>query len=200
MKIKKIIIVFVLFITIPSSVFASSLVLDSIDINNIDKNLINELLNSIDEKTINDFKSSIDMNSIDTNSIDINSINENNIAEVYGKLSEALSDEQIEKLLLSSLSNTSTYDKINLLSKFLFSNNYFRIALFFLIMIAIYSIFITSIIFKKASKPSFGTLIPLYRDILHLQICNFSPWVLLLLLIPFIGWLALMAIAVLRKI
>ena len=71
--------------------------------------------------------------------------------------------------------------------------------LFALILISIYSIFITGLIFKKANKSSFITLIPIYRDIVHLKICNLSPWLLLLLFIPFIGWLMLVAVAIIAR-
>lgn len=90
----------------------------------------------------------------------------------------------IEELLSSIISDTSTKTKIDLVMKLVFSNFYTRFALFCLIVLAIYSIFITGIIFKKAGRKSFVTLIPLYRDIIHLKICHLSPWLLILLLIP----------------
>ena len=99
----------------------------------------------------------------------------------------------------SIINNTSTADKIKIVSKLVFSNKYVRTCFTVFIILAIYSVFVTGFIFRKASKPSFATCIPLYRDIIHLKICNFSPWVLLLLFVPVVGWLALLAIAIISK-
>ena len=105
----------------------------------------------------------------------------------------------IESILKSFIKNTSTADKVKIAFKLIFSNKFVRLLVAFFVVIGIYSIFITGYIFKKADKPSFATFIPLYRDIIHLKICNFSPWVLILLFIPIIGWLALIAISVISK-
>lgn len=105
----------------------------------------------------------------------------------------------IESILKSFIENTSTADKIKIMSKLIFSNKFVRLIIAFFVVIGIYSIFITGYIFKKADKPSFATFIPFYRDIVHLKICNFSPWVLILLFIPIIGWLALIAISIISK-
>lgn len=90
----------------------------------------------------------------------------------------------LEEIISAFLSDTSTKTKIDLAIKLIFSNFYTRFALFCLIVVAIYSIFITGIIFKKTGRKSFITLIPLYRDIIHLKICHLSPWLLILLFIP----------------
>ena len=106
----------------------------------------------------------------------------------------------IDDILKSVMQSTSTTDKIKIITKLLFSNGYFKLIFALIIVVAIYSIFITSYIFKKAGKPGYATVIPIYRDIIHLKICNFSPWLLLLIFVPIIGWLALASIAILRKI
>ncbi len=110
---------------------------------------------------------------------------------------EAISTSEIVEQVLD---NTSSADKIKIALKLLFSNENFRLLIIAGIVILAYSVYITGLIFKKADKPSFATVIPIYRDIIHLKICNFSPWVLILVFIPVIGWLALLAIAIIRKI
>ncbi len=97
------------------------------------------------------------------------------------------------------INNLSTFDKIKIAFKLMFAIEIVRWIFNCSIIIGIYSIVITGLIFKKAGKHGYATVIPLYRDIVHLKICNFSPWVLLLLLIPIIGWLALMAIAIISR-
>jgi len=104
-----------------------------------------------------------------------------------------------DAILKSAIKKTPTLDKIKIIFKLLFSNGFIRLLTAFIIVISIYSIFITSYIFKKAGKPAYATAIPVYRDIIHLKLCNFSPWLLLLVFIPLIGWLALAAIAVVGR-
>ena len=105
----------------------------------------------------------------------------------------------LEEILTTLLAETSLKTKLSIASKLLFSNRYVKIAMVILSIIAIYSIFITSFIFRKAGKQGFATLIPIYRDIIHLKICGLSPWLLLLVFIPVIGWLALMAVAIIGR-
>lgn len=105
----------------------------------------------------------------------------------------------LEEILTTLLAETSLKTKLSIASKLLFSNRYVKIAIVILVIIAIYSIFITSFIFHKAGKHGFATLIPIYRDIIHLKICGLSPWLLLLVFVPVIGWLALMAVAIIGR-
>ncbi len=149
----------------------------------INRNLLrisSKLFKSFDSKTIID----IAKNNIDTNKI----------LEDMGKSTGSLD------LIKATINNTTTSDKISIIFKLLFSNNFFKLLFALIIVSSVYSVFITSYIFKKANVPGFVTLIPIYRDLIHLKMCNFSPWVILLILVPIIGWLALMAIAVIRKI
>ena len=122
--------------------------------------------------------------------------NDLNLEEAIASSKEGASADSIIK---SALKKTSISKKIQILFKLIFSNGFFRLLFAFIFVISIYSIFITSYIFKKADKPSYATVIPIYRDIIHLRLCNFSPWLLILLFIPIIGWLALSAISVVGR-
>lgn len=122
--------------------------------------------------------------------------NDLNLEEAISTSKEGASADSIVK---SALKKTSTGEKIKIAFKLIFSNGFFRLLFAFIIVISIYSVFITSYIFKKADKPGFATAIPIYRDIIHLRLCNFSPWLLILVFIPLIGWLALAAIAVVGR-
>lgn len=104
-----------------------------------------------------------------------------------------------EDIISSVITNTSIQTKISIISKLLFANFYVRLLFLILIFLGIYSIFITGIIFKKAGKKSFATFIPIYRDILHLKICHLSPWLLILVFIPILGWLALASVAIIGR-
>lgn len=105
----------------------------------------------------------------------------------------------LEEILSTIMNETSMQAKINILLRLLFSIALVRIILIVLLIIAIYSIFITSFIFKKAGKHGFATLIPIYRNVVHLKVCGLSPWLLLLIFIPVLGWLMLFAVAIIGR-
>ncbi len=122
--------------------------------------------------------------------------NDLDIESVIANSKEGLSSNDIVK---KALKNTTTSEKIKIVFKLVFSNGYFRLLFALFIVLAIYSVIITSFIFKKAKKQPWATYIPIYRDIIHLKLCNFSPFVLILLFIPIVGWFALLAIGVVGK-
>lgn len=115
------------------------------------------------------------------------------ILEMY-KSGASLTD-----IISSIITETPLQTKVKIVFKLLFSNTYIRIAIFVLILVGIYSIFITALIFEKAGKQKFITLIPIYRDIVHLKVCGLSPWLLLLVFIPILGWIILMSIAIIAR-
>lgn len=245
-------------------------------IKNINVNDIN--LNSINDKKVDNLKdvlNSIDITKLDStavmenidkseiatgnlNSVNVNAINVNEVVDIYDKLSEVISNEEIadlikdnselledaglssgalsasetllrtfdsdavidivkndldinkllnmykngdslEKIIGSIISDTSLQTKISILTKLLFANFYVRLILVILIIVGIYSVFITYLIFGKAGKKNWATFIPIYRDIVHLKVCGLSPWLLLLSFIPILGWLMLMAIAIIGR-
>ena len=104
-----------------------------------------------------------------------------------------------EEIIEAVIENTSVTEKIQIGFKLLFSNSFFKLVFFLFVVIFIYSVIITAFLFKKAGKPWFATFIPIYRYGIYLRLYNFSPWLLLLLLVPIIGWLALIAISIVGK-
>lgn len=122
--------------------------------------------------------------------------NDLDIDNVIANSKEGLSSNDI---IRKAIKDTTTSEKIKIVSKLVFSNGYFRLLFALFIILGIYSVIITSFIFKKAKKQPWATYIPIYRDIIHLKLCNFSPFVLILLFIPIIGWFALLAIGVVGK-
>ena len=125
------------------------------------------LLNSIKAETIID---------IAENDLEIDEMIEKSKNDENFNLEEELKDKIIN--------DTSFLDIAKTTFKLLFSIVMVKAILVIFLIVSTYSIVITGLIFKKAGKHPWGTLIPLYRDIIHLKICGFTPWVLLLLLIP----------------
>ncbi len=105
----------------------------------------------------------------------------------------------LTEIMTSLVSETSPVTMAKIAFKILLSSFYFRIALFVFVLVSIYSIYITGLIFKKSGKHGFYTVIPILRDIIHLKVCNMSPWLLLLVFIPILGWLMLVSVAIIAR-
>ena len=53
-------------------------------------------------------------------------------------------------------------------------------------------------IFKKAGKPGWASIIPIYNSVVMFQICGMNPWLLLLAIIPFVNFVTAPILAILR--
>lgn len=95
--------------------------------------------------------------------------------------------------------NLTTKEKVNIALKLLFANKYFKIAVIIISILMIYSIILRWIIFSKAGKHGFAAIIPIYRDVVYFKICSISPWVILFILLPIIGWLILAVLKIVSK-
>ena len=87
--------------------------------------------------------------------------------------------------------NMSTREKVGLMVSIAWSANIIRIITRIVIILAIYRLFVRCFIYQKAKKRAWAVLIPIYKDVVMLQICGMSPWWLLLLLVPVVGWIIL---------
>ena len=63
----------------------------------------------------------------------------------------------------------------------------------------LYKIIIRGIIYKRAGKMFISTFIPFYRDAILFKICGYSPWIVLFLLVPVIGWIIYLVYKILMK-
>ena len=87
--------------------------------------------------------------------------------------------------------NMSTREKVGLMVSIAWSANIIRIITRIVIILAIYKLLVRCVIYKKAKKRAWAVLIPIYKDVVMLQICGMSSWWLLLLLVPVVGWIIL---------
>ena len=69
-------------------------------------------------------------------------------------------------------------------------------SLIFAAIVAIYMIVVMWKIFEKAGKPGWAALIPIYNTVVLFQICGLNPWLLLLALVPVVGYIAIAIIAI----
>jgi hypothetical protein len=75
----------------------------------------------------------------------------------------------------------------------------FLVYIAFLLVIAVISIVGMWKIFQKAGKPGWAAVVPIYNFIVLLEIVGRPTWFVLLLLagfIPFVGWIAVLAVSI----
>ena len=128
------------------------------------------------------------LNEILTENIDINDIEEQ-IQE--GSTPAEILDNVQQKM--------SVNDKISLGVDLFFAFWIVKVAIVVFIILAIYNIIIRWRIFSKARKHAWASLIPIYRDVVMYKVCGITPWVLLLLIVPVIGWFILAIINIYSK-
>ena len=107
-----------------------------------------------------------------------------NIDKVKEKLDNG---ESAEEILKDIQANMSTTKKASIAGKILLSNKTIKNVLTVVIIYAIIMIILKGLIFVKARKHFWATFIPVYRDGVLFNICGYSYWWLILLLIPSIG-------------
>lgn len=119
-----------------------------------------------------------------------------NMEEVKEKIDEGYTTSEIVEDVSKSL---STKEKINIAVKLLFANKIFKITSFVIIAVIIYSIILRWIIFNKAGEHGFAAIIPIYKDIVYFKVCGISPWVILLIIVPIIGWIILCILKIVSR-
>lgn len=90
-------------------------------------------------------------------------------------------------------------DKISLGLNVIMAFTAFKIIFWVIIILIIYNIIVRWRIYKKAGKHGWAAIVPIYRDVVMYKICDVTPWVLLLALIPVIGWFILLIINIYTK-
>ena len=136
---------------------------------------VEKVLNTVDEKTLNTV------------------LNKLNIDDAINELEEGAT---VLELIEKTANNMSTADKADLLLSIIGTANIIKKIGIALLVLFIYNILITCVIYKKAHKRAWAVFIPIYKDVVMLKICGMKLWWLLLLLIPVIGWLILWVVKV----
>ena len=94
---------------------------------------------------------------------------------------------------------TPTEKKIEIAIKLLLANQIFRVVMISIIILFLYSTILRWIIYRKAGKHGWASIVPLYRQIVIYQICGLSPWLMLLWFVPIFGWIAMFIIAIMKR-
>ena len=107
--------------------------------------------------------------------------------------------ENIQTIIKDITGDMTTAEKVNFVMDILLSAYVTKIIIIALIILFIYRTLLRCVIYKKAHKKAWAPFIPIYRNIVMLKICGMSPWWLLLLFVPIIGWLLLFVVNVASK-
>lgn len=119
-----------------------------------------------------------------------------NINEISQKLSNG---ESIQTIINDIMQSMTATEKVDLVVSILLSANIIRTVLIVLLVIFVYRTLLRCVIYKKARKHAWAPFIPIYRNVVMLKICGMSPWWLLLLLVPIVGWIGLWLVSVASK-
>lgn len=148
----------------------------NIDTSNI--NNINTVLRNFTSEQLNDILNKIDIDQV---------------------LNDMSSGSTLFDVVTKATSNLSVKDKAGLAWSILTTGKIFHIIITIIIIFEIYKLFTRCVIYKKAKRHAWAVLVPIYRDVTMLKICRMSPWWLLLLLVPIVGWALLWVVSVASK-
>lgn len=156
------------------------------DIANMVQENKKEIINKtgIDEETLNKGTSVLStLNTEETKKILREDLN---IEEIQEKLDNGYTVSQIVNDIQEQM---STAKKVSIATRLLLASSVVKTALAVLVLLILYKIMIRWIIFRKADEHGWASIIPIYNETTYLNVCGISPWWILILFIPVIGWL-----------
>ena len=85
------------------------------------------------------------------------------------------------------------------MAKLFLANKIVKTVIAIIILLFIYKTILRWIIYKKAGKHGWAAIVPVYRQIVLYQVCGLSPWLMLFWLVPIIGWLIMLVVAIMKR-
>lgn len=174
----------------------------------ITKNYSNEEIADMIEKNKEDIekKTGLKSESIDAGAKVLRTMDKEQVADILKeeKIVEKIAEKSEEgytpdEILTDVVSSTPTDKKVSILFKFILANKIVRLSIYVFGLLLIYKIILRWIIFKKAGKHGFAAIIPIYSEIIYFKVCKISPWVILFVLLPVIGWLILWILKIVSR-
>lgn len=104
-----------------------------------------------------------------------------------------------QELIQEITKKMTTTEKIDFVMTMLSSIHILKTILISILILFVYRTLLRCVIYKKAGKHAWAPFVPIYRNVVMLKICGMSPWWLLLLLIPVVGWVLLFVVSVASK-
>ena len=96
--------------------------------------------------------------------------------EIDQVLSEMEGGATLLQVIEKATSNMSATEKVNLMVSILWSANILRTIFIVIVIFEIYKILVRCVIYKKAGKHAWASIIPIYRNVVMLKICGMNPW------------------------
>lgn len=133
-----------------------------------------------------------------TDEKEIRKIIENDIdfEEIQEKIETGYRPEEILSSMVQEMPNEK---KVEIATKVVLSNKMVKTIVTVLIVLFVYGTILRWRIYTKAGKPGWAAIIPVYRQIVMYQVCGLSPWLMLLWLVPILGWLVMSVIAIMKR-
>lgn len=135
------------------------------------------------------------LNSIETTQLR-NIITQIDVDELSAKIKNGASTQEI---ILYVTENMTASEKIDFAMSIFTSAKTIKTILIVLLILFVYRTLLRCVIYKKAGKHAWAPFVPIYRNVVMLKICGMSPWWLLLLLVPVVGWILLFVVSVASK-
>ncbi len=199
--------------------------IDNIDINSVNLNKINidevisyyeenlsqnysndELANIIEENSDILIKKGVNPDLISSGTTILRTTDSNEVINIIkndlniDEIKEDLGNNYTTEKLINKVKEQMTPHKsMKIALKLLFTNYVFRFCLCICLILFLYNIIVTWIIYRKAGQQGWASLIPIYKEAVLLKICKFSPWLLLLIFIPILGWFVLYIIFIITN-
>lgn len=165
----------------------------------------NEIIDIIEQN-----KNELKENNVNTENINsvikiLKNIDTNNLRKILSQIdvdelaTKINNGESAQSILFDITGEMTTAEKVNFVVDILLAARNLKIILIILIILFIYRTLLRCVIYKKAGKKAWAPFVPIYRNVAMLKICGMSPWWLLLLLIPVVGWILLFIVSVASK-
>lgn len=122
--------------------------------------------------------------------------NDIDVEDIKQKIEKGYTPEQIVSSMVQEAPNEK---KVEIATKLLLSNRIVKTIMIVAVILFIYGTILRWRIYTKAGKPGWAAIVPVYRQIVMYQVCGLSAWLMLLWLVPILGWIAMFVIAIMKR-
>lgn len=119
------------------------------------------------------------------------------IKDIQEKIKEGYTPEEIVSSIINEM---PTEQKITTAGRVILSSHIVKNVIYIIIALFIYCTIMRAIIYHKAGKNAIAAFIPFYRQVTMYRICDLSLGYMLLWLLPIVGWLCLIMLAIMKRI
>lgn len=133
-----------------------------------------------------------------TDEKEIRKIIENDIdfEELQKKIEKGYGPEEVLSSVVQEMPNEK---KMEIATKIVLSNKIIKTMVIVVLILFVYGTILRWRIYTKAGEPGWAAIIPVYRQIVMYQVCGLSPWLMLLWLLPILGWLGMVIVAIMKR-